>query len=212
MSRASRSMGLIGLTAMFTMLPAITVAQQKTRQLDSNSCPPGVLTSWEILASGVTPYGLMGASMSADMMSPVMVDRDFTMGMPDRGLLMEVMQYQPNRVLGLQEQLELSTKQVSKLEELITDRGNAEQTMRINMQAAINQLQKAVEAEEPDTAAVRRDALSLAGQRDALYAELVVNAAASRKLLTDQQREELLNGPCSLQHMHSPGTLGRRHQ
>jgi hypothetical protein len=150
--------------------------------------------------------------MSADMMSPVMVDRDLTMGMPDRGLLMEVMQYQPNRVLGLQNQLRLSTEQVNNIEKLITERGNAEQTMRINMQAAINQLQNAVEAEEPDTAAVRRDALQLAGQRDALYAELVVNAAATRKLLSDPQREELLNGPCALQHVHGPATLGKRNQ
>jgi len=210
MSRANRSLGLFGLTAIFTLLPAMTVAQHMSEQHDANACPPGVLTSWEILASGVTPYGLMGASMSEDMMSPVMLDRDLTMGMPDRGLLMEVMQYQPNRVLGLQEQLELSTEQVSKLEDLVTDRGNTEQTMRINMQAAINRLQEAVEAEKPDTAQVRREALRLASQRDALYAELVVTAATSRKLLTDKQREELLTGPCGLQHMHSPATLGQR--
>jgi len=125
---------------------------------------------------------------------------------------MEVMQYQPNRVLGLQEQLELSTEQVSKLEDLVTDRGNTEQTMRINMQAAINRLQEAVEAEKPDTAQVRRDALRLASQRDALYAELVVTAATSRKLLTEQQRDELLTGPCGLQRMRSPATLGQRHE
>jgi hypothetical protein len=115
-------------------------------------------------------------------------------------------------VLGLQRQLELSAEQVKSLEELVENRGNAEQTMRINMQAAINQLQQTIEAEEADIAAVRRDAMQLASLRDALYAELVVNAAASRKLMTDQQREELVNGPCGLRHLHSPSAQGLLHR
>jgi hypothetical protein len=150
--------------------------------------------------------------MSEEMMNPAMIDRDLTVGMPDRGLVMEVMEYQPDRVLGLQSQLELSVEQVESLEELVESRGNAEQTMRIDMQAAINQLQRTIEAEEADTAAVRRDAMSLASLRDALYAELVVNAAASRKLLTDQQREELINGPCGLQHVRSPSASQQHHR
>jgi hypothetical protein len=150
--------------------------------------------------------------MSEEMMSPAMIDRDLTMGMPDRGLVMEVMEYQPDRVLGLQRQLELSAEQVKSLEELVENRGDAEQTMRINMQAAINQLQQTVETAEADTTAVRRDAVRLASLRDALYAEFVVNAAASRKLLTDGQREELINGPCGLEHLRSPSAQGHRHR
>lgn len=212
MSRTRRSIGSFSLMAMFTLLPALSVAQHQTEQHESNACPPGVMTAWEILASGVTPYGLLGASMSEEMLTPALVDRDLTVGMPDRGLVTEVMEYQPDRVLGLRRELGLSAEQVSGLEELLENRGNAEQAMRIDMQAAIEQLQQTVEADEPDTAAVRRVALRLASRRDALYAELAVNAAASRTILTDRQREELITGPCGLHHVHGPSATGKSHR
>ncbi len=203
MSRTSCSLGLFGLTVTFTFFPLALAAQDTTARHDSSACPPGVMTDWELMASGVIP-GVAAHIMSGEMMGPGMLDYGLPMSMPDGGLMMDVMRFQPDRVLALQQQLRLSLEQIDDMERLIAARWDAERSMRISMEAAVKQLQAAVEADVPDTAAVRRQALRLAALRDALYAEVVVSGAASRRILNEQQREEIRNGPCALHNVTSP--------
>ena len=203
-----RSLAVLSLTAVFTLVPITLVAQQAPARSDPNACPPSVMPDWEIMASGLIPYGMMEEGMAGEMMGPGMLDYGLPMHMPDGGLMMEVMEFQPNRVLALQRQLRLEPNQMTKLEKLVADRWDAEESMRVGMEADIKQLRADLEVAEPDTALVRRDALKLAAERDALYADLVVNAAASCAVLTPQQEDEILTGPCGLHRMSGHGNPG----
>ena len=196
-----RLSSFIACAAVFTFAPAALTAQEAGAQRDPSSCPAEVMTDWGIIASMLLPYGMAEQGMSHGMMEPEMPAGGLSIGMPDGGLMMEVMQFQPSRVLGLDKQLALSPDQIDGIKRLIAEHWDAEESLQGTMEAGIKELQEAVAATEPDTAVVRREALQLAQERDPLFAELVVNSAETRMMLTEQQREQIRNGPCALHHM-----------
>jgi len=189
-------------------VPPLTLtaaAQESTTAKDTPVCQQTMSGIGEqVMSSGVTPYGMMDALTPGTMMGLGMMDFGLSMSPPDRAVIMEVMQFQPGRVLKLTDQLGLTSDQVASLETLVTAHWTAEHDRRIAMEPAVEKLRALFEAPMPDTTAVRFESEQVVALRNALYVRLVTDGAAVRALLTPAQRNLLLTGPFAPERMSTP--------
>jgi Spy/CpxP family protein refolding chaperone len=207
---SSRIPGLVALASILIVPLAATptAAQESSTTKDSAAClPPSVMgLGEEIMSAGVTPYGMMDGMVPGTMTDLGMMDYGLSMTEPDRAVILEVMQFQPGRVLKLKDQLGLTTDQVASLEALVATHWNADHDRRIAMEPEVEKLQSLFEAPTPDTTAVRFEAEQVIALRNELYVRLMTDGAAVRALLNPEQRNVLLTGPFAPEHLSTPAT------
>lgn len=206
MSSRIRGLVVLGSILMVPLAATPTAAQESNTTKDSTACPSPSMTELgeAIMSAGVTPYGMMGEMMPGAMTGLGMMDYGLSMTEPDRAVILEVMQFQPGRVLKLKDQLGLTTDQVASLEALVAMHWNAERDRRTAMEPEVEKLQSLFEAPTPDTTAVRFEAEQVIALRNALYVRLVTDGAAVRALLNPEQRNVLLTGPFTPKHLSTP--------
>ena len=198
MHRLAILVGLLG-------VPAMTAAQESVANEESSGCPPtSTELAEEAMSWGLAPYGMMGWMIPGRMMGLARMDYGLSLSPPDRALMLEVVQFQPERVLDLKDRLGLTNDQVFQLEALVTAHWNEEHDRRIALERAVERLQALFEAPMPDTTSVSLAAGQVIAMRNALYGRLVTDGAAARAVLTPQQRHLLLTGRLTLEPMPAP--------
>jgi Spy/CpxP family protein refolding chaperone len=167
---------------------------------------------------------MMAGKMQAGMMSGSMMDtgpmhgqmRGMThdmgmvMGMVGGRATMQAMRLQPRHILSLREELDLTPEQVSTLEALGGAHYAKGQVAMAVMRAERQHLAELLEADRPDTAAVRGAARVLAERHGDMYVRALTTAAAVRGVLTPAQREKVSVMPCPMCGMDgAPGNAER---
>jgi Spy/CpxP family protein refolding chaperone len=149
---------------------------------------------------------MMRGGMRMGMMSS-MTQEQGMMHMAGGELMHRTMQLQPGRVLDDREQLELSAEQVSELEQLETARRAAHQEAMATARAGWEKVREAFDASAADPDAVRMAAAEAFGAQVAMHMQMITDAANVQGILTAEQREKVVEGPCGM-HMRMQDGMG----
>ncbi len=129
--------------------------------------------------------GMMQEGMSRGMMTMMRM-------MPAPQTMMHTMRFAPTHVRVLAHTLGLTVEQVGLLDELIEHHGAARHDMMQAIQAAGRTLSDLFDAEVLDAAAIRSAALAAFGAHAEMDAQMLVEAAVVRSILTPAQRERVM--------------------
>lgn len=110
-------------------------------------------------------------------------------GMAMRGLMMDVLRFQPANILEHRSQLDLTDAQTSRIEELMSGH-HGRRAMMSEMQPNGERLRQLFEADRPDTAALRAAGERMAGMHVQMQITHLVRAALTRAALTPAQRAQ----------------------
>jgi hypothetical protein len=142
-------------------------------------CPAGMMLMMQemgMMGSGMKRGETPDPGISGEMMRMATVMAD-------------VMRFEPRHVLAAGDGLELTSAQVRQLERLVAVREAAHRGARQGM--SWTEVRDALDAQEPDTAAVRRAAENTLAHSSALHVRMAVDAAAVKALLSPDQREKV---------------------
>ncbi len=132
--------------------------------------------------------GMMGM-MQGDMMHGGMMQGDMMSMMPASGTAMQAMRFAPKHVKALGDSLDLTADQVAALDQLVEQSATAHRDLMATAEAAAAKLAELFDAGTVDSGAVRAAALDAFQPQAALHAQMLVDAAAARLILTASQRE-----------------------
>ena len=149
---------------------------------------------------------MMSGDMRMGMMSGMMQEQGM-MHMAGGELMHRTMQLQPGHVLDDREKLELAAEQVSKLEQLETARRAAHQQAMATARAGWEKVREAFDGSDADPDAVRMAAAEAFGAQVSMHVQMITDAATVQGILTEAQREKLVQGPCGM-HMRMQDGMG----
>ena len=142
-------------------------------------CPAGMMLMMQEM-------GMMGTGMkSGETPDPGTSDEMKRMAT----VMADVMRFEPRHVLAAGDRLELTSAQVRQLERLVAVREAAHRGARQGM--SWTEVRDALDAQTPDTAAVRRAAEGTLAHSSALHVRMAVDAAAVKALLSPEQRDKV---------------------
>lgn len=151
-----------------------------------------------MMHGGMMQGGMMhGGMMQGGMMDGGMMQGEMSM-MPAHELVMRAMGFTPQRVKALGDRLDLTEEQLAALDRLGPGRQSSVQDTMAAGAAAGERLAELLEADVPDTAAIRVAALDALRPRWEAYAEMMVVAAAVQGILTPTQRELVAAAWCGV--------------
>jgi len=118
--------------------------------------------------------------------------------MPAPMIMMRAMRFAPNRIKKSAEMLGLTPEQEGAVDQLIEQSASARHEMMQAGKAGGKVLSDLFDAEPLDTAAIRSAALEAYQMHAAMHAQMLVDAAAVRTILTSAQRENALMATMSM--------------
>jgi hypothetical protein len=142
-------------------------------------CPAGMMLMMQEM-------GMMGSDMKRGETPDPSISGEM---MRMATVMADVMRFEPRHVLAAGDGLELTSAQVRQLERLVAVREAAHRGARQGM--SWTEVRDALDAQEPDTAAVRRAAENTLAHSSALHVRMAVDAAAVKALLSPEQREKV---------------------
>jgi Spy/CpxP family protein refolding chaperone len=114
---------------------------------------------------------------------------------------MRAMRLAPKRVKTHAESLDLTAEQIAALDQLVELSATAHRDLMATARAAAEKLTELFDGETVDSAAVRAAALDAFEPQAAMHAQMLVDAAVVRGILTAAQRETV-----TAMAMRSPAT------
>ena len=102
---------------------------------------------------------------------------------------MQAMRFAPKHVKALGDSLDLTADQVAALDQLVEQSATAHRDLMATAEAAAAKLAELFDAGTVDSGAVRAAALDAFQPQAAMHAQMLVDAAAARLILTASQRE-----------------------
>jgi hypothetical protein len=174
-------------TVLIATLATITIAGGLNAQ-QSGHCQAAGDSTGQMRSGGM--MGMMqGGMMQGDMMHGGMMQGDMMSMMPASGTAMQAMRFAPKHVKALGDSLDLTADQVAALDQLVERSATAHRDLMATAEAAAAKLAELFDAGTVDSGAVRAAALDAFQPQAAMHAQMLVDAAAARLILTASQRE-----------------------
>lgn len=140
-------------------------------------------------STGQMRSGEMMGMMQGNMMHGGMMQGDMMSMMPASGTAMRAMLFAPKHVKALGDSLNLTADQVAALDQLVERSATAHRDLMATAEAAAAKLAELFDAGTVDSGAVRAAALDAFQPQAAMHAQMLVDAAAARLILTASQRK-----------------------
>ena len=172
-------------TVLIAALATITMAGGLNAQ-QSSRCHAASDSSGNQMRSGAMMGMMQGGMMQGGMMQGGMMSM-----MPASRTVMQAMRFAPKHFQALGDSLDLTAEQVAALDQLVELSATAHRDLMATARAAAEKLTDLFDSDTVDSAAVRAAALDAFESQAAMHAQILVDAAVVRGILTAAQREKL---------------------